>query len=107
MSKRLLCCNEPDAILIVGGKQVSGTDRIRAALQSLLSGGAQMSLTTRSVIELREGIALLHGEWVVQRTTATEPQLRQRGISAEVVRKPPDGTWRFVIDNPDTPFNEQ
>jgi len=97
---------EPDAILMVGGKQVTGRENIRAALHSLVSGGGQMSLTSRSIIESREGLALLHGEWVVQRTTATGPQLTTRGMSTEVVRKQPDGTWQFVIDNPYTPVNE-
>jgi ketosteroid isomerase-like protein len=28
----------------------------------------------------------------------------RRGLSTEVARQRSDGTWRFVIDNPDTPF---
>jgi hypothetical protein len=66
-----------------------------------------MSLTTRSIIESRDGLALLHGEWVVRRASATESQLTTRGLSTEVVRKQPDGTWQFVIDNPYTPVYEQ
>jgi uncharacterized protein (TIGR02246 family) len=103
----LISLYEPDAILIVGGKQVTGRENIRAAFHSMLSVGVQMSLTTRSIIESRDGLALLHGEWVVQRATATGAQLTTQGLSTEVVRKQPDGTWLFIIDNPYTPAHDQ
>jgi uncharacterized protein (TIGR02246 family) len=90
---------EPDATLIVGGMQVSGHDGIRAVLSSMVAAGGRMSLTTRTVLESSDGLALIHGEWVVDRTSAETT----RGISSEVVRRQADGTWRFVIDNPYTP----
>src|SRR5262245_28031020 len=45
-----------------------------------------------AIVIIREGIALLHGKWVVQRTTTRESQLTTRGMSTEVVRKQPNGT---------------
>jgi len=60
-----------------------------------------MTLTTRSVIATADGLAVLHGEWVVQRDPSGESATR--GISTEVVRRQDDGTWLFVIDNPYTP----
>ena len=103
----LISLYEPDAILMVDGKQVIGRENIRAAFHSILSAGVQMTLTTRSIIESRAGLALLHGEWVVQGTTANDPQLTTKGFSTEVVRQQPDGTWLFIIDNPRTPAHEQ
>src|SRR5262245_16417276 len=78
----LISLYEPDAILIVGAKQVRGRENIRAALHSMLSTGGQMSLTTRSIIE-SDGLALLHGEWIVHRTTANTQPTTQ-GLSTEV-----------------------
>jgi uncharacterized protein (TIGR02246 family) len=95
----LVLLYEPDAVLIVGGMQVEGHDGIRAAISSMIAAGGRMSLTTRTVMTASDGVALIHGEWVIERT-ATETT---RGISTEVVRKQPDGSWRFVIDNPYTP----
>jgi hypothetical protein len=46
---------------------------------------------------------LLHGGWVVEYAAGTGSELLTRGMSTEVVRKQPDGTWLFVIDNPYTP----
>src|SRR5262245_32999452 len=102
----LISLYEPDAILIIGGQQITGRENIRAAFQSMLSVGVQMSLTTRSIIESRSGLAVLHGEWVVQRPT-TEPQQTTQGLSTEVIRQQPDGTWLFIIDSPHTPAHEQ
>ena len=103
----LISLYEPGAILMVGGKQVRGRANISAAFHSMLSAGVEMSLTTRSIIESGDGLALLHGEWVVRRVSATESQLTTRGLSTEVVRMQPDGTWQFIIDNPYTPTDEQ
>ena len=60
-----------------------------------------MELDTRSVIESNDGLAVLHGVWTVKSSEKGSPQTQ--GVSTEVVRKQPDGTWRFVIDSPYTP----
>lgn len=97
---------EPGAILMVGGQRVTGRQDIKAAYSSLIGAGVQMRVTTRMVMELPDGLALLHGAWMVRRAAATEPESSTQGISAEVVRMQEDGTWRFIIDNPYTPeFN--
>jgi uncharacterized protein (TIGR02246 family) len=101
----LILLYEPDAILMFGGKPVTGRANIGAAFHSMLSVGVQMSLTTRSIIESPDGLALLHGDWVVRRAPATESQLTTRGLSTEVVRKQPDDTWLLIIDNPCTPVD--
>lgn len=75
----LVSLYEPDAVLIVGGMQVVGHDNIRAALGSMIAAGGRMSVTTRTVLDSSDGLALLHGEWIVDRT-ADETT---RGISTE------------------------
>ena len=102
----LVSLYEPDAILMVDGKQITGRENIRAALRSLVSAGGHMVLTPRSIIETHDGLALLHGEWVIGRSNTTDPQLTTRGMSTEVVRRQADGRWLFVIDSPYTPVNE-
>ena len=94
---------EPDAGLVVGGQNVIGRESIRKALQDLLPGRGRMSLETRAVVESPQGLAMLHGRWVVEAPTGMGAALTTRGLSTEVVRKQPDGTWLFVIDSPYTP----
>ena len=60
-----------------------------------------MELDTRSAIESTDGLAVLHAVWTVRSTEKGSPQTQ--GVSTEVVRKQPDGSWLFVIDNPHTP----
>ena len=62
-----------------------------------------MTLETRSVVESQQGLAVLHGSWVVEPATGTESGVVTRGLSTEVVRQQPDGTWLFVIDIPYMP----
>ena len=93
----ILALYEPGAVLVAGGKPVTGHDGIRDALNVFLSSGAHMKLDTPAVIEAGEGLAMLHGAWSLGPPSATQ------GLSTEVVRRQPDGSWRFVIDNPNTP----
>jgi uncharacterized protein (TIGR02246 family) len=95
--EEILALYEPGAVLVTGGKHVTGHDGIRDAFKGFLSGGAQMKLETRAVIESGEGLAVLHGAWSLGPPSSTE------GLSTEVVRRQADGSWRFVIDNPNTP----
>jgi uncharacterized protein (TIGR02246 family) len=88
---------ETGAVLVAGGKPVIGHDGIRDSFRVFLAGGARMKLETRAVIESGEGLAVLHGAW------SLGPPLGTQGLSTEVVRRQADGSWMFVIDNPNTP----
>ena len=95
----LLALYEPDAVLVVAGNHASGRERIREALQSMLLRRARMTLETHFVSETAQDLAVLRGCWVVEPAEG-QSGLVTRGLSMEVVRKQPDGTWLFVLDNP-------
>ena len=88
---------EPAAVLVTGGKPVTGHDAIRDAYNAILASGAQMKLDTQAIIESSEGLAVLYGRW------SLGPPSASQGLSTEVVRRQPDGSWMYVIDNPNTP----
>jgi uncharacterized protein (TIGR02246 family) len=92
---------EPSAVLVVDGNEVMGRESIRKAFESLVAPGGRMTLETRAVTASHLGLAVLHGAWVIESPTRSE--IARCGLSTEVVRKQPDGTWLFVIDNPYTP----
>jgi uncharacterized protein (TIGR02246 family) len=89
---------EPDAILVLGGEKLAGHEAIRKAYERMLARCGQMELETRSVVESGHGLAVLHASW-----TLHTPRSIAQGTSTEVVRRQPDGTWLFVIDEPRTP----
>jgi uncharacterized protein (TIGR02246 family) len=89
---------EPDAILVLGSERLAGHAAIRAAYERMLARRGRMELETRSVIESGHGLAVLHASWSLHTSGSTA-----QGISTEVVRRQPDNTWLFVIDEPRTP----
>src|ERR1700676_2252654 len=88
----LIALYEPNAILVVDGKIVSGREEIRKAYENTLLRPGRMTLETRAVVESQQGLAVLHGVWVLEPATG----ITTRGLSTEVVRRQPDGTWLFV-----------
>jgi uncharacterized protein (TIGR02246 family) len=94
---------EPGAILVIGGNEVTGRDSIRKAFESRVATRARMTLETLAVVSSSSGLAMLHGAWVIEPSTGNGSEPETRGLSTEIVRKQPDGTWLFVIDNPYTP----
>ena len=99
----LLALYEPNAVLVVDAKPAVGRESIRQVLEGFLARRGQMTLETRAVVESPQGLAVLYGGWVVEPPSGTGNEIATRGVSTEVVRKQPDGTWLFVIDNPYTP----
>jgi uncharacterized protein (TIGR02246 family) len=92
---RLVGLYEPDATLVgEDGVAALGLDAIREAWAASISFGGKITLTTRHALEQGD-LALLSNQW-----TFEMPGLVVSSITAEVARRQPDGSWRYVIDNP-------
>jgi ketosteroid isomerase-like protein len=108
----MLALYEPGATIIgaVGasgalgpaGAQSTG-DGLKATLEPWLAAGGQMTIDTRAVIRGPDGLVVLHGAWAIAEAETAGSEPVRRGLSTEVARQQPDGTWRFVIDIPHTP----
>jgi uncharacterized protein (TIGR02246 family) len=98
----LVALYEPDAVLVVNGQPYVGRSSIRAAYKVFLARRSRMTLKTRFVVRFDATLAVLHGDWVLE-GGGTQEGGNNRGLSTEVVRRQPDGAWRFIIDNPNTP----
>ena len=87
---------EPDAVFTNARGAHAGSEAIRKVLQGYLSTGASIRMNESVAFEAGE-LALVHWSW-----TMVFPDGRTaEGATAEVLRKGADGTWRFVLDNPD------
>lgn len=76
----------------------TGSDAIREVLGGYLSTGASITMNESVSFEASE-LALVHWAW-----TMTFPDGRvAEGATAEVLRRQSDGSWKFIIDNPDGP----
>ncbi len=94
---------EKDAVLVAGaGRTVTGQSAIREAYQGYLATRTRMTLETVAAFE-SGGLALLHGRWSRRGKGPDGAEIHITGRNSEVVRRQPDGTWLFLIDNPFPP----
>ncbi|MGH3790443.1 MAG: YybH family protein [Pseudonocardiaceae bacterium] len=81
------------------GETITGLDLIRGALEEFAALNPTMKLGTPNVLEA-DGVALVTCKW---RITGTQPggaTIEMDGYSTDVMRRQPDGSWKFLIDNP-------
>jgi uncharacterized protein (TIGR02246 family) len=91
---------EEDAVFVTGpGSSITGRTAIRNAYRSFWAMKPVMRLETASVVE-RDDLALLEGKWVLIGASPEGDQVHITGTSHEVVRRQPDGTWLYAIDDP-------
>jgi ketosteroid isomerase-like protein len=86
---------EEGAVFVDLEGEVRG-DGIREAHRRFMDEGNRLVLR-RSVVYEANGVALVHWDWEVSLRDGSSIE----GVSAEVLRRQPDGNWRFVIDNSD------
>lgn len=90
---------EPEAAFVSEpGTVVTGLDGIRHVMTQFMAMKPQLAVEADSVS--CGDIALLRSRWTLKGTDPDGNPVDMSGIGAEVVRRQPDGTWRFIIDNP-------
>jgi len=76
------------------GSVAEGVDAIREQWQGFLAMNGRMTLKTRFAVEMGD-VALLRNDW-----SFASDDAELASSASEVVRRQPDGTWRYVIDHP-------
>lgn len=74
----------------------TGHEEIRATLKAYLDSGAKL-VFGESLVFVAGDLALMHTPWTMTMPDGSSPT----GATAEVVRRQVDGSWKYVIDNPD------
>lgn len=87
---------EEDAVFAEIEGVARGPDEIRAAHERFLASGLTLTLQDSLTFEV-DDLALVHWSWTVYARDGSTA----RGVSAEVLRRQSDGTWKFVLDNSD------
>jgi uncharacterized protein (TIGR02246 family) len=91
---------EPDPLAAdLDGNTLRGTTALRQFLAEFLAVAQSIDTTTRKAVAT-DDIALLSSRWLAHIHTPDGEDLTAEGSSAEVARRQPDGTWRFIIDDP-------
>jgi uncharacterized protein (TIGR02246 family) len=96
----LLALYEPNAALMPSpGKVVTGAAAIRESLTGFLAAKPHMMLTARTLAQTGD-IALVSANWQLSVIGPDGKPAQMSGQSVEVVRRQPNGEWRFAIDFP-------
>jgi uncharacterized protein (TIGR02246 family) len=96
----LLDLYEPQATFAPApGESVSGRAAIAAALQAFLALRPRMTGEVERVLTAGE-TALVANRWTLAGTQPDGSPIEMNGVSADVLRRRPDGSWGIVIDDP-------
>jgi ketosteroid isomerase-like protein len=94
---------EPEATLVMPSQFGEGSVTGRDALREALSGFLQLSpvLTVKvDTTHLAGDTAQVIGNWTLTGRDPEGNDIDTGGRYADIVRRQPDGSWLFVIDNP-------
>jgi ketosteroid isomerase-like protein len=81
------------------GTLAHGTAGVGEALTGFISMNGKLDLEVTRVLEV-DDLALVIGDWTFNGTGPDGQLVQLAARNADVLRRQPDGTWRFVIDNP-------
>lgn len=96
----LVALYEPEATLVAAPGQVAvGHAAIREALGGLLATGVRIEMRVVRVARAGNDLAVLYNDWTARGAGPDGTAAEVAGKAFEVVRRQPDGTWRFAVDD--------
>lgn len=81
------------------GKLAETPEGIRESLRNFIDMKGKLNLSVKRVLKAND-LALVITLWSFSGTGTDRKPVHMTAKSADVLRQQPDGTWRFVIDNP-------
>ncbi len=81
------------------GRVISGRASIREELEQLVAMDPRMTGRVEQVLQAGD-TALVAYRWQMLATAPDGTQVRQGGLSADVLRRRRDGSWGVIIDDP-------
>ena len=96
----LMALYEPHAAFAAQpGSLAAGWSGVRASLAAFTAMNGTLDLQVTRVLQV-DDLALVVGAWSFAGTGPDGEPVTLTGRNADVLRRQPDGSWRFVIDNP-------
>jgi ketosteroid isomerase-like protein len=96
-----LAAHEEDAGVVVppSGTYAHGLDEIWAATAPIIALRPRMTSVVYKTLRSNE-LALTHASWDLDGTATDGTRTQLNGTGTIVPRRGPDGTWRIVLDDP-------
>jgi uncharacterized protein (TIGR02246 family) len=99
-AEAVLALYEPGAAFVLPtGDVVEGLAAIAETLNGFLAMKPRIDLRTKKVLQAGD-TAVVYSTWTLSATAPDGSAVEMAGDPTVVVRRQPDGTWRFVIDDP-------
>lgn len=93
---------EPTATLVRQDRTMAvGTAAIREEIAALAALRPHITMGVFRVLRGGDDIAVLYNDWYATGTDRDGKHVELTGHASEIVRRQRDGTWRFVVDDPD------
>lgn len=91
---------EPAASFVIKpGVVVSGTSGIRQALEGFMALKPTLTIEAQQLVQAAD-VAQYCARWSLKGIDPTGTAVQLTGRSSSIMRRQPDGRWRFVVDNP-------
>ena len=97
----LVALYEPNATLVAAADQPAvGQAAIREALAPMIAAKARITMRIVRVERAGDDLARVYNDWSASATAPDGTTAETTGKAIEMMRRQPDGTWRFAIDDP-------
>jgi len=97
----LVALYEPGATLVPSpSEKAVGHAAIREALGGFVAAKAQIRMNVVQLLRAGDDLAMLYNDWSGHFTDPEGERVEVAGQAIEVVRRQPDGAWRFALDDP-------
>lgn len=90
-----------DATFITeSGETLVGTAAIRASFEPLAAARPTLRPNLVRVVHVAPDLAVIYNDWTATVSMPDGATVEMQGKAIEVLRRQPDGSWRFVFDDP-------
>jgi uncharacterized protein (TIGR02246 family) len=97
----LLALYEPDGVFEPHlGTVLRGVDQIRPVLAELAALRPTITYTGEPDCVIVDNVAIVSNTWAMTAALPDATTHRDGGLSADVLRRQPDGSWLILIDQP-------
>jgi len=82
------------------GSVATGHAALREAFRGFLAMQPKIRMNVLKVVKSGEALAVLYNDWSMSVKGPDGQAVQMAGKAIEVVRRQPDGTWLFAVDDP-------
>ena len=91
---------ESGGVLTLDGGVYSGPEQIRAVLEGMVAAQARLTMNVVKVLRGGDDVAMVYNDWQMTVTGPDGKTQESSGKALEVVRRQADGSWKYVVDDP-------